>query len=157
MCLKRRNRSGYLEEQNHYSAELDPGDCWSSLVPFSGTRQIESQQNCPIYNSLYSDEITCSVAHQIPPLFFCPVLLRKTNRRVWLGERRLCLTSLLGSWAAIQNLERFSNFSAICTALFWSLATRSLQIELKFAHCSACSLETCSFQDSSSATNSNVL
>lgn len=70
MYLKRQNQSDYLEEQNHYSAELDTGDHLISLVPFSGTKQLESQQNWPIYNSLYTDEITCSVDHQIPPLFF---------------------------------------------------------------------------------------
>lgn len=69
MCLKRQNQSDYLEEQNHYSIELDTGDRLSSSVPFSGTRQLESQKNWPVYNSLYIDEITCSVDHQIPPLF----------------------------------------------------------------------------------------
>lgn len=124
---------------------LDTGNCWSSLVPFSVTRRLESQQNWPIYNPFHTDEITESVDHQISPwLFFCPDRLWKTNWRVW-----LCLTSLLGWWAAIQNLKTFSSspVCAICTALFWSPATRSLQIELKFALHSICSLETCTFQD----------
>jgi len=70
MCLKRQNQSDCPEEQKHYSAELDTSDRIISLVPFSATRQIESQQNWPIYNSLHADEITCSTDHQIPPLFF---------------------------------------------------------------------------------------
>lgn len=44
MGLKKQIQSDYLEEQNHYSTELDTEECLSFLVPLSGTRQLESQQ-----------------------------------------------------------------------------------------------------------------
>lgn len=142
-----------MQEQNHYSTEQDTGDHLNSLVPFGGTGQLGSQQNWPIYNSLYTDEITCSVDHGILLLFW-GVLFRFFFVQPYCGKQirppELCrqnlslLSTPLAAWKlVVSRIHRQPQiamagrmYSYICVRvvwLSWTLCTKSWKLPLQCA------------------------
>lgn len=152
-CILRDNKQS--AEQNHYSTELHTGNWSSSLEPFSGNKQAERQQNWAIQNSVYRDEITCSVDHQIPPLFF---VHPQYGKQIGGLARRQQTPSpgVMGSHKKFQELLKPLRLMH-STVLESGHKITADTDQIKFALYATCSLRTYSFQDPPTATDCNGL